>query len=127
MTEQQETTHDKSSEELADDYIKELLADRKGLGEIVTVLRIQRESGIIRSAWPGAHRGDPHGRYTSAKEDTWPVLGLMDIIPVITKAYANQMICRHEVKQKTGEAIPMGSFTAQPGRCQRCGQYFSDD
>jgi penicillin V acylase-like amidase (Ntn superfamily) len=133
----------KSAREDASFYKKmyESLSDRdKGLNEVLTIIQIQRDSGILYLDWPGAtqtekrrpHDVDSRYWFLEATRDEkyefrWPNLTVDQLIPLLVEVRINQATCKHEDRKKTGEAIPMGSFTAQPERCQRCGQRFSDD
>lgn len=119
-----------------DDYIVELTDQLTGFGPVTTILQIQRASGALYPYWPGARteyqRRDGYGwgpdyRHDAAQRRVWPTLSLDQTITLLIEAKANIRACPHEHMEKTGEAIPMGSFTAEPERCQRCGLRRVDD
>lgn len=111
-----------------------------GFNEIITILSIQRDNRLLDNDWPGfrmiekrkPYKVDTHyWMWDAPVEEKYefirPNIDLEGIILVIIQARVNQSMCGHEDQEKTGEQIPMGSFTAQPRRCMRCGLRFSDD
>lgn len=111
-----------------------------GFNEIITILSIQRNNRLLDSGWRGFqlnHKDRPSNMDThywlweATVEEKYdfirPNLELTDMFTIVAEAMVNMATCSHEVQEKTGEQIPMGSFTAQPSRCQRCGKKFHDD
>jgi hypothetical protein len=132
------TTNDTKLLEAYNESLEEQL---HGWGEVTVVAKIQRKAGLLRGPWPGAYReykkkgscswdwsrDFPMRSEEYEKRDILPMIGLSDAINVLIEMRINQAQCSHEQKEETGESIPMGSFTARPLRCQRCGLKFRND
>jgi hypothetical protein len=115
------------------DQAQNLAESQRGLGAIIAIIDVQKKSGILYIDWPGSERPEDNSRRSHYDQvpdgGSWPALSVDEMIKLLIEVKVNMAICSHpaDQREKTGEQIPMGSFTAQPERCQRCGLRFSDD
>jgi hypothetical protein len=126
----------RSDAEFWESQYKKMMELQAGLHEFLEILRIQRESGVMHYMdWPGStkdYERDSYGNIKGGYKDgvmvtTWGSLEPLQMLQVAAIMHANMRSCKHETQEETGQSIPMGSFTARPTRCQRCGQKFHND